>query len=178
MEFIVNIKKAIHLKNEYILLKLYHQLIKQVVKMKISTKGRYGARAALELSIRYGSGPIMVREISESQEISERYLEQILNTLRTSGLLISTRGAKGGYELAKAPSEITLGDIIRSLEGPLDVVSCTGNSECERAGECATFYVWKEVKEMIENVLDSITLKDLAERQRKLINRGLIEYNI
>ena len=88
----------------------------------------------------------------ESQEISERYLEQILNTLRTSGLLISTRGAKGGYELAKAPSEITLGDIVRSLEGPLDVVSCTGNSECERAGKCATFYVWKEVKETLENL--------------------------
>ena len=146
--------------------------------MKISTKGRYGIRATLELSLRYGSGPVMVREISESQEISERYLEQILNTLRTSGLVISTRGAKGGYELAKAPSGITLGDIIRSLEGPLDVVSCTGNSECERVGECATFYVWNEVKETIENVLDSITLEDLAERQRKLKNRGLIEYNI
>ncbi len=146
--------------------------------MKISTKGRYGVRAALELSLRYGSGPIMVREISKSQEISMRYLEHILNTLRTSGLVISTRGAKGGYELAKAPSEITLGDIIRSLEGPLDVVSCTGSYECRRMAKCATFYVWKEIKEKIEKVLNSITLKNLAERQRKLINRSLIEYNI
>ncbi|MFC1691884.1 RrF2 family transcriptional regulator [Candidatus Latescibacterota bacterium] len=146
--------------------------------MKISTKGRYGARAALELSLKYGSGPVMVREISESQEISERYLEQILNTLRTSGILISTRGAKGGYELAKAPSEITLGDIVRSLEGPFDVVSCTGNYECKRMVDCATFYVWKEIKETIENVLNSITLEDLTERQRKLMNRGLIEYSI
>ena len=146
--------------------------------MKISTKGRYGARAALELSLRYGSGPVMVREISESQEISERYLEHILNTLRTSGLVKSTRGAKGGYELAKAPSEITLGDIVRSLEGPLDVVSCTGDYECERVTECATFYVWKEIKETIEKVLNSVTLKNLAERQSKLINRGSIEYNI
>ncbi len=146
--------------------------------IKLSTKGRYGVRAALELSLRYGSGPIMVREISESQEISERYLEHILNTLRTSGLVMSTRGAKGGYELAKAPSEITLGDIIRSLEGPLDVVSCTGDYECGRVAECATFYVWKEIKETIGNVLNSITLGELAERQRKLTNRGLIEYNI
>ena len=126
--------------------------------MKISTKGRYGTRAALELSLRYGSGPVMVREIADSQEISERYLEHILNTLRTSGFLRSTRGPKGGYELARAPSEITLGDIVRSLEGPLDVVSCTGDYECGRASECATFYVWKEIKETIENVLYSITL--------------------
>ena len=146
--------------------------------MKISTKGRYGARAALELSIRYGSGPVMVREISESQEISERYLENILNTLRTSGLVISTRGAKGGYELAKPPSEITLGEVVRALEGPLDIVSCTGDYECGRMQKCATFYVWKEVKEKIEHVLDSITMEKLAEQQGRLINQNLIEYNI
>ena len=146
--------------------------------MKISTKGRYGARAALELSLRYGSGPVMVREISKSRGISERYLENILNTLRTSGLVKSTRGAGGGYELAKAPSGITLYDIIRSLEGPLDVVSCTGSHECERMAECATVFVWTEIKEKIENVLSSVTLEDLAERERKLINHGLTEYNI
>ena len=146
--------------------------------MKISTKGRYGIRAALELTYRYGSGPVMVREISQSQGISERYLENILNTLRTSGFVISTRGAKGGYELAKTPSRITLYDIVRSLEGPLDVVSCTGGEECEKAGKCATIYVWKEIKEKIENVLRSITLEELAERERKLINQGLNEYNI
>jgi len=146
--------------------------------MKISTKGRYGARAALELSLRYGSGPVMVREISESQGISERYLENILNTLRTSGLVMSTRGAKGGYELAKPPSEITLGEVVRSLEGPLDIVSCTGDYECRRMSKCATFYVWKEVKEKIENVLDSITLEKLAEQQCRLINQELIEYTI
>jgi len=146
--------------------------------MKISTKGRYGVRAALELSLRYGSGPVMVREISKSQEISERYLEQILNTLRKSGLVISIRGAKGGYKLAKAPSEITLGDILRPLEGPLDVVSCTGNYECGRMAECATFEIWKEMKEKIENMLNTITLEELVKRQHKLTNQELIEYNI
>lgn len=146
--------------------------------MKISTKGRYGARAVLELTLRYGSGPVMVREISENQEISERYLEQILNTLRTSGIVKSTRGAKGGYELAKAPSEITLGEIVISLEGPLDVVSCTGNYKCRNKGKCATYFVWEQIKDSIEDVLNSITLKELAEKQRKLVNSELFEYNI
>ena len=146
--------------------------------MKISTKGRYGARAALELTIRYGSGPVMVREIAENQDISERYLEHILNRLRTTGLLRSTRGAKGGYELSRPPAEITVGDIIRALEGPLDVVSCTGNYECGRATECATVTVWKEVKEAIENILDSITLEELSKQQQNLIKQKLIEYNI
>ncbi len=146
--------------------------------MKISTKGRYGARAALELSLRYGTGPVMVREIAKSQEISERYLEQILNTLRTSKLVKSTRGARGGYELAKSPSGITIGDIVRALEGSIDVASCTGDYDCEKEAECATFYVWKEVKEAIEKVLDSITLKDLTERKYKLTNQRLIDYNI
>ena len=146
--------------------------------MKISTKGRYGMRAALELSLRYGLGPVMVREISESQDISERYLEQILNTLRTSGFVMSTRGAKGGYELARNPSEITLGDIIRSLEGPLDVVSCTGKYECERMKKCATYYVWKEIKEILEKMLNSITLEELVTRHHRLQNQISIEYNI
>ena len=146
--------------------------------MKISTKGRYGTRAALELSLRYGTGPVMVREIAENQGISERYLEQILNTLRTSKLVNSTRGARGGYELSKAPSEITIGDIIRSLEGPLDVVSCTGDHDCEKEMECATYYVWKEIKDAIEKVLDSITLKELVSRKRKIANHNFIEYNI
>ena len=141
--------------------------------MKISTKGRYGARAALELAIRYGSGPVMVREIAENQDISERYLEHILNRLRTTGLLRSTRGAKGGYELSRPPAEITVGDIIRALEGPLDVVSCTGNYECGRATECATVTVWKEVKEAIENILDSITLEELSKQQQNLIKQKL-----
>jgi len=146
--------------------------------MKISTKGRYGARAALELALRYGMGPVMVREIAESQGISERYLEQILNTLRTAELVKSTRGAKGGYELAKPPGEITLGDVVRALEGPFDIVSCTGDYECRREMICATFAVWKEVKEAIEGVLDSISLEELAERHRKMERKDVIEYHI
>ncbi len=146
--------------------------------MKISTKGRYGARAALELALGYGSGPIMVREIAGNQEISERYLEQILNNLRTSELVKSTRGAKGGYELAKPPSDITLGEIIRALEGPLDIVPCSQECEYGKRKECATCHVWKDVKDSIEQVLDAVSLEDLAERHNKLKNKGVIEYNI
>ena len=146
--------------------------------MKLSAKGRYGARAALELALRYGAGPIMVREIAECQGISERYLEHILNSMRASGFVRSTRGARGGYELAKAPAEITLGDVIRSLEGPLDIVSCTRDKDCDRVDNCVTMQVWKDVRDAIEGVLDRVTLADLAQRFRELRPKGVADYNI
>ena len=146
--------------------------------MKLSTKGRYGARAILELSLRYGSGPVMVREIAESQHVSERYLEQILNTLRAAELVRSTRGARGGYELAKPPSEITMGDVLRVLEGPMDIVSCTRGDDCEYKMKCATYLVWKEVKEAIEKVLDSMTLEELTKKQHQLNKQMTIDYTI
>lgn len=146
--------------------------------VKLSTKGRYGTRAGLELALRYNSGPIMVREIAASQDISMRYLEHILNTLRSSGLVKSTRGAKGGYELSKAPSEITLGDIVRTLEGPMDIVACTNGKDCPKASECVMYTVWKDVKESIENILDNITLEDLVERHTKLIGNKNLEFVI
>lgn len=146
--------------------------------MKLSTKGRYGARAALELAARFGAGPVMVREIAEGQDISERYLEHILNALRASGIVRSTRGARGGYELAKAPETITVGDVVRSLEGPLDIVSCTRDEDCGRANECVTMEIWKNVREAIEGVLDSVTLEDLVQRQRKIHSRTVTDYSI
>lgn len=146
--------------------------------MKLSTKGRYGARAALELALRHGTGPIMVREIAESQDISERYLEHILNSLRASGLVRSTRGARGGYELAKPPAEITLGDVVRSLEGPLDIVSCTQDEDCRRADACVTMQVWKDVRTAIEGVLDGVTLDDLVRRYRALRTHSVPDYSI
>jgi Rrf2 family transcriptional regulator, cysteine metabolism repressor len=146
--------------------------------MKLSTKGRYGARAALELALRFGSGPIMVREIAESQNISERYLEHILNTLRASGVVRSTRGARGGYELARPPSAITLGDVVRSLEGPLDIVNCTRAGECERADECATMEVWMAIRESIEGILDGVTLEGLVARHRQIKTSASPDYTI
>ena len=146
--------------------------------MKLSTKGRYGTRAALELALRYGSGPVLVRDISSSQDISERYLENILNTLRKSEIVSSSRGARGGYQLNRAPSEITVGDVVRAVEGPLDIVDCTGKSACERSCSCATHTVWNRVKEAIERELDAITLRDLIDIDRRLWTDRSPEYSI
>lgn len=137
--------------------------------MKLSTKGRYGARAVLELALRHGSGPVMVREIAASQDISGRYLEHILNSLRASGLVKSTRGAKGGYELSRAPSAITIGEIITALEGPADIVSYTSNeSDCPKISYCVTREIWDEVKVSIETVLNRITLENMVTRHHEL----------
>lgn len=146
--------------------------------MKLSTKGRYGARAAFELAKHFGEGPIMVRQVAESQEISERYLEQILNSLRTADLVKSTRGARGGYELARQPEEITVGEIVRNLEGPFDIVPCTGDMGCGRIAECITCDIWMEVKMAIEGVLDNITLADLVEKDRLRKAPGRLDYTI
>ncbi|MHB9029859.1 MAG: RrF2 family transcriptional regulator [Candidatus Latescibacterota bacterium] len=146
--------------------------------MKLSTRGRYGTRAVLELALRYGTGPVLVREIAESQEISERYLENILNALRKSGIVTSARGVGGGYQLSRDPSRITVGEIVRSLEGPLDVVECTGGMVCSRVGKCVTFHVWNRLKTLIENELDSVTLQNLVEQDRQLNKSEIIEYQI
>ena len=146
--------------------------------MKLSTKGRYGARAALELALRYGSGAVMVRQIAKSQDISVRYLEHILNALRAAGLVKSTRGARGGYELAKPPSEITLGVIVRALEGPMDIVSCTGDRDCERIPECIMYDIWTEVKHAIDSVLDELTLEEMVRRHHELNRKKAYEYII
>ena len=146
--------------------------------MKLSTRGRYGARAAFELAKHYGEGPIMVRQIAKRQEISERYLEQILNSLRTAELVKSTRGAHGGYELARQPSDISIGEIVRKMEGPFDIVPCTDETACGRIAECITCDIWAEVKTAIENVLDNITLADLVEKDRLRKKPGRLDYAI
>ena len=146
--------------------------------MKLSTKGRYGSRAALELANRYGSGLVMVRQIAENQDISMRYLEHILNVLRVSGIVKSTRGAKGGYELARHPAEITLGEIVRSLEGPMNIVPCLGDDSCKIKPTCVMFEIWSKIKDSIDDVLDSITLEDMCKRDEELSQAQGYEYTI
>ena len=136
--------------------------------MKLSTKGRYGARATLELALQYGSGPIMVREIAANQDISVRYLEHILNTLRATGLVNSTRGAKGGYELSKPPAMVTLGDIVRALEGPMDIVDCVRDNGCPKISKCVMCEIWNEIKTSIDTVLDNITIEDMVKRHKQM----------
>lgn len=139
--------------------------------MKISTKGRYGVAAMYDLAVHYGEGPISLKSIAQRQKISENYLEQLVSTLRKAGYVKSIRGAQGGYTLSKDPAKISVGDIIRIMEGPIVLVDCLlaeseDNDYCERAGICVTRGVWAKVCDSISSVLDSISLADLCREER------------
>ena len=135
--------------------------------MKISTKGRYGLRLMTDLAVYHDQGLIPLKEIAARQEISEKYLEQIMMQLNRSGLVRSVRGAQGGYMLAKTPEDITVGAVLRGLEGslcPVDGVDGAGG--CPRMARFATIGVWTRLKEAVESVVDHTTLADLAEEFR------------
>ncbi|HJV44265.1 MAG TPA: Rrf2 family transcriptional regulator [Bacillota bacterium] len=123
--------------------------------MKISTKGRYGLTIMMELANRYGEGPISLKTIAQRHDLSEHYLEQLVAPLRNAELVKSVRGAYGGYILTKKPEEITAGDIIRVLEGPISPV------EFEEEEDPAKRDLWLRIKDAISDVLDSTTLKSL-----------------
>jgi Rrf2 family cysteine metabolism transcriptional repressor len=136
--------------------------------MKISTKIRYGARAMLELASHYGEGPIELKEIARKENISLKYLEQVINPLRASGLVKSIRGSKGGYSLAKPPSEICLYDVVETLEGPLNLLECLHDAKvCQKVPSCVTRDIWKEVSEAISKIFYSVTLEDMVNRKRE-----------
>ena len=136
--------------------------------MKFSTKGRYAARAMLELADSYGGGPVKLRRIASEQEISERYLERLMNILVKAELVRSTRGQKGGFQLLRSPSEIRLSAVLEAVEGSVTPVSCVDNPVvCHRHEDCVTKDIWEKVKLAILDVLDSITLEDMLEMQRK-----------
>ncbi len=133
--------------------------------MKLSTKGRYGLRAMIDIAQSTEKGPITTHSIAERQGISERYLEQLMVPLKRARLVKSVRGFQGGYMLAKNPEDITVGDIIRSLEGPIAPVECVSEVNpggCERSDYCATRGLWTKVRDSIAEVLDSYSLADLA----------------
>ena len=133
--------------------------------MRLSTKGRYGLKAMFDLALHYGEGPISLTSISERQDISLSYLEQLIATLRKAGYVKSVRGAQGGYELNILPSEITVGDVLLVLEGQLAPVSCVKNdnsAHCNKSGECVTRSVWEKIHISISNVVDSISLQDMV----------------
>lgn len=137
--------------------------------MKVSTRGRYGLRAMIELAKNENSGAIPLRIISEKQKISEQYLEQLFVNLRNSGLVKSVRGANGGYLLKRPADEITVEEILIALEGPLNIVDCIADeSLCDFTKECATHELWIELRERIEDLLKNITLEDLKQRAIKL----------
>lgn len=132
--------------------------------MLISTKGRYALRVMVDLAEHQAAGRIPLKEIADRQGVSEKYLENILATLVRAGLLSGMRGKGGGYRLTRDPDKYTAGEILRLTEGSLAPVSCLegGNNGCERAGECRTIGMWRELDEMISNYLDGITVADLV----------------
>ena len=133
--------------------------------MKISTKGRYALRMMLELARSSDGGFLSLKEISEKQAISKKYLEQIVPLLTRDGLLRTNRGNKGGYALARQVGEISVGDVLRATEGSLAPVACLEcePNDCPRAEQCATLYVWEGLYKTIQDYLDSITLEDILE---------------
>lgn len=147
--------------------------------MKLSTKGRYGLRAMVDLALNCESGEaVCIQSISERQHISESYLEQLVRKLRTAGLVNSVRGAGGGYQLAKAPSEISVGDVLRACEGSLEAVSCgsaEGENACDQADLCVTRIVWERVNSAIEGAVDNITLEQLVEESHRKNSAGAID---
>lgn len=137
--------------------------------MKISTKGRYAVRVMLDLALNDGGECIKVKEIAGRQGISEKYLEQIIAVLNRAGYVKSVRGAQGGYRLAKDPGEYTVGMVLRLTEGSLAPVACLEENYgvCERCDTCGTLQVWKDVYEAVNNVVDNVTIGDLAARHRQ-----------
>jgi len=136
--------------------------------MILSTKGRYGLKAVFELSLTYGDGPIPLKRISDKYSISENYLEQLFGKLKKAGYIKSTRGAQGGYSLAMEPKNITVGMILRTLEGEITASDCINKEVCSRESICATRVIWEKIEMSINNVIDNITLLDMINEHNKI----------
>jgi len=139
--------------------------------MKLSTKGRYGLRALIDLALYSEEEAVSISSIAKRQNISDRYLEQLVSKLKKANLVKSMRGAGGGYMLAKSATDISVGDILRALEGNLDAVACTGtheSSECQSADLCVTRYVWQRINDSITEAVDGIMLEQLVEESRRV----------
>lgn len=137
--------------------------------LKLSTRARYGTRAALQLATTFGQGPVPVSIIAESQRVSRKYLFALLGALASSGIVRSVRGRDGGFELSRPPEQITMGEIVRCLEGPISLVECTADTtSCDWIGHCASQELWKELADALANILDNRTLADLAARRDAL----------
>jgi Rrf2 family protein len=139
--------------------------------MRLSTRSRYGVRLMLALAVNKQTKPVFLKDIANSEEISEKYLSQIIIPLKGKGLVTTFRGAHGGYLLSKPASEISLREIIEPLEGDLSLVDCISNpAVCDRANACATREVWDEMSSLLLNFLDTFTLEDLIKKSSKIAN--------
>ena len=136
--------------------------------MKLSTRGRYGTRALLDLALHNEKEPTLLKDIAQRQQISLQYLEHLIAPLIAGGIVRSTRGARGGVSLAKSPEQIRLSEVVQLLEGSMAPVECVNNPEvCTRSKSCVTRDIWGELKKAVNEVLESTTLQDLVERQER-----------
>ncbi|MDD5614485.1 MAG: Rrf2 family transcriptional regulator [Candidatus Omnitrophica bacterium] len=146
--------------------------------MKLSTRSRYGLRLMFELALDYGNGPVFLKDIAKKEDISDKYLSQLVIPLKSSGLINSIRGAHGGYILSRSPADISVKDVIEVLEGDLNPVECVKDSSlCNRVSLCPTRNIWHKLSEKIKEVLESFTLEDLV-KEYKSGKNGLLMYNI
>lgn len=137
--------------------------------MKISTKGRYALRLMLDIALYQSERPVPLRDVAQRQEISEKYLEQIVTQLCRAGLVQSVRGAGGGYLLTRKPEEYSVGEILRTLEGDLAPVNCYPDGACcGRADQCVTKEIWDRIQQAVNDVVDHIFLSELVERFHKM----------
>ena len=135
--------------------------------MKLTTRGQYATRALLDLALHQDDEPVLLRDIAHRQQFSQQYLEHLIKPLIAAGIMTSTRGRKGGVSLGRRPEDIGLDEVIYLLEGSVAPVQCVGNpGVCQRSHLCAVRDVWDELRKAIDGVLQSITLRDLVERQR------------
>ena len=135
--------------------------------MKLSTRTRYGMRAIIELAQHEGKRPLQLKAIAERQDISVKYLEQLMSLLRSAGFVRSVRGSKGGYVLARPADQIRLSEIFRCLEGPVTTTECTEDETyCERSADCVAREIWKRVEAAIQDVLGSIKLSDVVQQSK------------
>ena len=146
--------------------------------MKLSTRGRYGLRVMLELALHEADRPVMMSRIAEAQEISRKYLHNLLTILKNAEYVRAVRGSAGGYILAIPPEKIRLGELVEALEGRWSLVDCIPNPQtCHRSATCVTREIWDEVSQAARAVLDSMTLADLVERHRKK-NAAPLDFSI
>lgn len=135
--------------------------------MKLSTRTRYGIRAAIELAGHYGRGPVQIKVIGQKQAISVKYLEQLMAILKSGGFVHSIRGSKGGYVLAREPEQIKLDELVLALEGSITTAECVNdNGYCARAADCVARELWTKVQHAVIDVLRSVTLKDLVDKAK------------
>ena len=136
--------------------------------MKLSTKGKYGVKAMVELAIHYGETPVSIKTISQRQNISEYYLEQLFSPLRKAELIKSIRGAQGGYILGREPKDIKVSEVMYVLEGPIEIAECIEGVACNNIDCCATRLLWAKIKNSIDEVMEGITLQDIVDDYNKI----------